>query len=170
MSSNDAKKNTRWRYYIDRRFQNLFMFRFAAIIILISIVSLIVLFLVRANSFNGNLLPGVDNPVLWEVKSIEQTAPDGSLQEIPVPTGKSWNAFQLYWPPILAVSVVNLLLVTIFGLFYSHSMAGPIHNMKVSLQKMIDGEEVRAIKIRKNDQFQELVSLLNQFIEKRAKK
>lgn len=171
MATTDEKKtSTRWRYYIDKKFQNKFMIQFAMIIVLILVVTTLLLFLVRNNSFNGNLLPGNNNPVLWELQSIEQTAEDGSVSEIPVPTGKSYNAFQLYWPPIVVISLLNLIMVTIFGLFYSHSMAGPIHNMQTSLRKMIDGEkDVHPLKIRKSDQFQELVSLLNEFIEKRVK-
>ena len=169
MTQENAKKSTRWRYYIDKPFQNTFMLRFAAIILVILVVAIGVLFLVRTNSFNGMLLPGNDNPVLYEIKIIERLDDQGKKIEEPAPR-RAYNAFDLYWPPIVVISLLNLVLVTIFGLFYSHSMAGPIHNIKQSLQEMIDGGEIKPIKIRKGDQFQDLAGILNQFIEKKAKK
>lgn len=168
--SNDSehKEGARWRYYIDRNFQNRFMVRFALVIVLILGISMVALFLLSRMAFNEALLPG-NNTVLYELTDITQIDAQGQEQEVPVPTGVSYNAFELYWIPVVTLSMAYLIVVTVFGLFYSHSMAGPVHNMKVNLERMIQGEEVKPIRIRKGDQFQDLVSLLNEFIEKKVK-
>jgi signal transduction histidine kinase len=83
--------------------------------------------------------------------------------------GRVYNAFDLYWLPIVFVSGINLVLLVVFGLFYSHSMAGPVHNMRKNLQEMAAGGPVRPIRIRKGDQFQELVDDINRLIETRVK-
>ncbi len=143
------------------------MVRFSLVILLVMVFTLGVLWLLHDNPYG--LLPG--SGLLTSVdkdKTIECTAPDGSHFPVPVP-GKFYNAFDLFWKPILFVSILDLLLIVLFSLFYSHSMAGPIHNIKNSLQDLIDGKTARPIKIRKGDQFQELADLLNAVIEKRVK-
>lgn len=157
----DSKNHsTRWRYYIDRQFQNRFMARFALIIVIVGVTALAAIWLVRSEPYG--LLPG-GSGVLFSADTELSEETGGFVPE------ETYNAFDLYWPPILIVSLVNLLMVTIFGLFYSHSMAGPIHNIKESLNDMVDDGEARPIRIRKGDQFQDLVDLLNKLIEKRVK-
>ena len=48
-------KDNRWRYYVDKSFQNRFIFGFSAVILLATIVSLGVLWMVRKNPYS--LLP-----------------------------------------------------------------------------------------------------------------
>ena len=86
------------------------------------------------------------------------------MVEYPTPV-KAYNAFELYWKPILFISVVNLIILIVFSLFYSHSMAGPIYNIKRTLREMIQTGEVKKIKVRKTDQFQDLVEVINEYIE-----
>jgi len=161
----EQKFSKRWRYYIDRQFQNQFMLRFSVVVVLVAVLTLGVLFLVRENAFN--LLP--EGGLLFPVKdTVECVAPDGQKSPAVIP-GKPYNAFELFWQPILIISLANLLLIVVFSLFYSHSMAGPIYSIKKSLEGLRDGSPVAPIRIRKGDQFQELVELLNQVIEKRVK-
>jgi hypothetical protein len=44
-------------------------------------------------------------------------------------------------------------------------MAGPIYNIKRTLTEMIQTGEVKKIKVRKTDQFQDLVEVINEYIE-----
>lgn len=164
----NKKLNTRWRYYIDKSFQNQFIYRFSGVVILVAVITLGILWLIQENPYgllpdNSGLLVSI-NPD----KTMACTASDGSQIDLPVP-GKAYNAFELFWAPILFVTVVNLVIIIVFSLFYSHSMAGPIHNIKMRLSDLADGKEAEPIRIRKGDQFQELVSLLNKVIEKRVK-
>ncbi|MCS7205052.1 MAG: hypothetical protein NZ853_05095 [Leptospiraceae bacterium] len=159
----NKEKAIRWRYYIDKKFQNDFMIRFAVLIVLVLLGTLIVLWLLRENPFilltrEGGLLFSMDIQ-----NSIQCVQENGEIIQIPKP-GKPYNAFQLYWKPILFTSVLNLLIIVIFSLFYSHSMAGPIFNIKRTLREMIETGTVKEIRIRKTDQFHDLVEVINEYI------
>ena len=161
------EKKVRWRYIVDRPFQNQFMLRFSLIIILVVLATLGLLWILQKNPYGQGLLPA---KVLFSMSDqvVKCAGPDGVSFDLVQP-GKPYNAFQLFWKPILIVGGLNLLLIIVFSLFYSHSMAGPIHNIKVSISSMIEGGEPRPIRVRKGDQFQDLADLINQLIEKRVK-
>lgn len=163
--------SARWRYYIDRSFQNQFLFRFSAVALMVSIFALAALWLVHENAFG--LLPD-RSTALFSLK--EAPGADGAMCRLPdgeelpaVRPGRSFNAFELYWRPIAVVSAFNLVFIAVFALFYSHSMAGPMFNIKRALRDIIDSGEARPIRIRKGDQFQDLAELINELIEKRVK-
>lgn len=160
-------KKVRWRYIVDRPFQNQFMLRFSMIIILVVVATLALLWILQKNPYGQGLLPA---NVLWSMSDrvVKCVGPDGVPFDHFQP-GQPYNAFQLYWKPILLVGALNLLLIILFSLFYSHSMAGPIHNIKLSLASLVEGGQPRPIRVRKGDQFQDLAELLNQLIEKRVK-
>jgi hypothetical protein len=164
----NEKKQIRWRYYIDRKFQNVFILRFSAIVLLVVVFTLGILWMIRENPYP---LLSQEGGVLIAM-STDQTltcqSADGAILQMGVP-GRVYNAFDLYWLPIVFVSGINLVLLVVFGLFYSHSMAGPVHNMRKNLQEMAAGGPVRPIRIRKGDQFQELVDDINRLIETRVK-
>lgn len=160
MEAQDKGHTIRWNYYVDRRFQNQFMARFALVIVVIAVFAVGTLWLLRSEEYG--MVPG-DSGMLVSI-NLERTEESGAL----VPE-QYFTAFDLYWPPIVIMTGLNLILMLVFGLFYSHSMAGPIHNIKQSLRAMIRGEEARPIRIRKDDQFQELAELMNELIEKRVK-
>ncbi|HBS06302.1 MAG TPA: hypothetical protein DEA96_15140 [Leptospiraceae bacterium] len=162
------QKQARWRYYIDRSFQNQFIVRFSLVVVLVMVFTIGALWLLKENAFG--LVPD-NSGVLWSTDSaaaLNCTYPDGGAVDLPAPV-KPYDAFELYWKPIVFTSILNLVIIVIFSLFYSHSMAGPIHSIKNSLRDLKDGEPARPIRIRKGDQFQELASLLNEVIEKRVK-
>ena len=162
------QKQARWRYYIDRSFQNQFIVRFSLVVVLVMVFTIGALWLLKENAFG--LVPD-NSGVLWSTDSAEAlsyTYPDGSAADLPAPV-KPYDAFELYWKPIVFTSILNLVIIVVFSLFYSHSMAGPIHSIKNSLRELKDGEPARPIRIRKGDQFQELAQLLNEVIEKRVK-
>lgn len=160
-------KKVRWKYVVDAPFQNQFMLRFSLIIILVVLATLGLLWVLQKNPYGQGLLPA---KVLFPMtdKVVKCQGPDGVAFDLFEP-GKPYNAFQLYWKPIIVVGGLNLLLIVVFSLFYSHSMAGPIHNIKVSIADLVAGGEPRPIRVRKGDQFQDLADLLNQLIEKRVK-
>ncbi len=164
----EEEKKVRWRYFIDRDFQNKFMLRFSLIIILVVVFTLGILWLLQANPYSSGLLPA---KVLWSLKTDQapvMAGPPGKQFPLFKPD-KPYNAFQLFWKPIVFVGALNLLLIVIFSLFYSHSMAGPIHNIKQSIRELLDGDDPRTIRVRKGDQFQDLAELLNELVEKRVK-
>ncbi|MFN3603401.1 MAG: hypothetical protein ACK4UJ_01690 [Leptonema sp. (in: bacteria)] len=157
------EKSIRWRYYIDKPFQNQFMLRFSMIILIVLFVTLAILWLLRENPYallveQGGLLFSMDTN-----QTIQCVQDNGETIQIPRPS-KPYNAFELYWKPILFISIINLLIIIVFSLFYSHSMAGPIYNIKRTLKEIIETGKLQEIKVRKNDQFQDLVESINEFI------
>ena len=190
MSKNKKVKNsTRWRYYIDKRFQNKFMFGFSAIIILSSILIIGLLWLVRENPYS--LLPN-SAPVLVDIDSsraivvskkefkkkqkkkkkgkkkkevtyVEDFVGGTTYFPVKIQDGMlaKYNAFDIYWYPILILSIINTVLVMIFGLFFSHRMAGPIHRIKQFLSSYLKNGNVSYLKLREKDHFKDIALLLN---------
>ena len=64
-----------------------------------------------------------------------------------------------------SVFVVTSLFVAIylfvFGLLYSHRIAGPIYRLQQDLKGFTAGKPLRRIKFRKGDYFQELANAVN---------
>ncbi|MBI3396012.1 MAG: methyl-accepting chemotaxis protein [Spirochaetia bacterium] len=168
MEEQEPKHSTRWRYYIDKQFQNQFIVRFSLVIILVALFTLGTVLLLRENAYQ--IVPGNFGVVIGTDahKVISCRTPEGTTLDLPIPK-KYFNAFELYAPAIVFISAVNLVLIVVFSLFYSHSMAGPIHNIKNVLEELAAGGKARPIRVRKGDQFQDLVDLLNEVIEKRVK-
>lgn len=164
MEEDKSIQSKRWRYYIDKRFQNQFMVRFALVIVLVALATLAVLWVLRENQYD--FLPG--DGVLFSMELQRTPQPDGTIVEGYIPK-KPYNALDLFWKPIIFISILDLVIIVVFSLFYSHSMAGPIHNIKSSLADLAKGGEPKPIRIRKSDQFQDLAELLNEVIEKRIK-
>jgi methyl-accepting chemotaxis protein len=66
--------------------------------------------------------------------------------------------------------LVAIIVVAILGLFLSHKIAGPIHNLKEHLRKSTDGEDLKNLTFRKNDFFMEIPPIVNKFIESKKSK
>lgn len=54
----------------------------------------------------------------------------------------------------------------VFTVFATHRMAGPIRHMEKNLQAHLRGEPPEPIRLRKNDEFQDLARLINQAVLK----
>ena len=83
---------------------------------------------------------------------------------------KLYNAFDLYLIPILATSLLNLIVISLFSVFFSHKMAGPIKRIKNTLAAYSNHAPVHPIKLRKGDFFQDLAELINQALLRRTDK
>lgn len=164
MENLEKEKTMRWRYYIDKKFQNQFMIRFSLIIVLVLVFTLGILWILRENPYTLLIQEGGILYSMSSEKTIQCLEESGEKIELPTPI-KTYNAFDLYWKPIVFISFVNLVILIVFSLFYSHSMAGPIYNIKRTLKEIIQTGDVRKIKIRKSDQFQDLVEVINEYIE-----
>lgn len=168
----------RWRFYIDKPFQNKFIVGYSFIIIINALSTLGVIWLVRNKSYN--LLPN-NAPVLVHVDSERAISLRVNEEEnvvIPDDNGEPFfplkkeeahprlfNAFDLYFIPILFTSILNIVVISIFNLFFSHKMAGPLYNMEKSLKNYIAGHRIHPIRLRKGDMFQELADLINQSLD-----
>lgn len=160
------KKNQkfRWRYFIDKPFQLRFIGRFSLLIIFGLVISLIVIAIANLKRY--------DAPLYFKAKKIDTTKPlpsdpNRALLES-IDFSKPLNSFELYWKPLVLISILYLLLIAIFGLFISHKMAGPVYRIKKTLQDAADGKiDIKELefKLRKRDELQDLVEALNKFLD-----
>jgi len=176
-------KKKRWRYYIDKRFQNQFIIKFSLIILFNMLVTLGVVWIVREKSYNllpngASVLVQVDSSKALNLKITEKgevvvDEEEGKLffplkaKEGEAP--KFYNAFDLYLVPILFVSFLNLIMISLFSLFFSHRMAGPLYRIKLTLEAYILRIPITAISLRKGDFFQDLAHLINRALELKEK-
>lgn len=85
---------------------------------------------------------------------------------------KGLNSFELLFVPIMLVSIVYIILITVFGLFISHKMAGPIYRIKKTLEEATKGSiDIKTLefRLRRRDELQDLVKAMNKFLEKMNK-
>lgn len=71
---------------------------------------------------------------------------------------------EVLWLPLLISSLVGSLVILVFGLFYSHRLAGPLFNLKRTMGKIAKGEWHVRVGIRKNDEFQDVKESLNDLV------
>jgi len=86
---------------------------------------------------------------------------------------KPLNIFEIYSSPLIYISILYILLITIFGLFISHKLAGPVYRIKKTLNDAADGKiDLKDLKfrLRKKDELQDLVEALNYFIDRMSTK
>jgi len=68
--------------------------------------------------------------------------------------------FNIVIYPLLWTSLAMIFLISVYSLFFSHKMAGPIYRLRVSLDRMIAGDYDFRIKARKSDFFLNIVEKL----------
>jgi hypothetical protein len=71
----------------------------------------------------------------------------------------------------LMFRLIGLVTLMIFvfiaaGVYLTHQLAGPIFKLQAELKKYHAGEQIPALRFRKNDAFQELPELINKLIQK----
>jgi nitrogen fixation/metabolism regulation signal transduction histidine kinase len=154
------QKKVRFRYFIDKPFQTKFILRFVIVILIGLAITLGILGYYSQTKFKEGLY--------FTTKEVANISASLQNQSLPYPDiqPKGMNRLDLFWKPVIFTSVFYILLLMIFGLFYSHRMAGPLYRIQKNLKELKQGESVTEIQIRKNDHFQELVGLLNDLLKK----
>lgn len=87
--------------------------------------------------------------------------------QIMVPEAIAFNLIPVFHKVnvVIAVSIPILLLIFwVSALELSHRVAGPLYRMEKELDEVIAGNKREPIKLRKNDEFQTLVSKINKLI------
>lgn len=62
---------------------------------------------------------------------------------------------------LLLLGGVNIVIVILISLFFSHQIAGPVYKLEKTLQKIIEGDVNAKFSFRQSDRFDELAELLN---------
>lgn len=73
---------------------------------------------------------------------------------------KTTKIFYIILFPLLAISIGLIIVISIYSLFFSHKMAGPVYRLRVSLDRMLAGDFDFKIKVRKGDFFTNIVDKL----------
>jgi len=173
--SNDNKKAFRFRYIIDKEFQFKFLLHYSLLFISGVAVTLGFLYWLNQSKYDGGAvfrLRQDAQTVYWKVENEEANAGEEKTKFVPreiyLPNyDHQLNMYTIQFNAVVTLSALYLALITVFSIFKSHKMAGPVFSIKRSLQRMASGQPIEKIRIRKGDEFQELVEVLNEVIQKR---
>ncbi|MCK5685588.1 hypothetical protein KAJ27_15760 [bacterium] len=76
------------------------------------------------------------------------------------------DIFVMFRWRLLLIVGVNIVIVILIGILFTHQIAGPAYNIERVLTKMAEGNLALRVKLRKNDQLSNLEEVLNLFLEK----
>jgi len=183
---NEGKKPFFWqrKYFIDKRFQSKFILRYSIVIAITAGLILAGLFALKNKAYS--LLPdGASVLAQMDVENHQalkkdqngkwQVVPEGEGEEyfpLKVTSGgyKFYNAFNLYLWPVLGVTILNILIIMIYSLFFSHKVAGPVVKIKKILNHYLATGEYIDIHLRKGDNFDDMARLINHAIHRHEHK
>ncbi|MBS0617330.1 MAG: hypothetical protein JSR44_04035 [Spirochaetes bacterium] len=181
-----GKKPYFWqrKYFIDKRFQSKFILRYSIVVAISAVLVLGALFVLKNRAYS--LLPdGASVLAQMDVNNHKtlnkdkdgkwQIVGDGEGEEffpLKIANGnfKFYNAFDLYLWPVLAVTILNILIIMIYSVFFSHKVAGPVFKIKKILNHYLASGEFQDIKLRRGDNFDELARLINHAIHRHEHK
>jgi len=72
--------------------------------------------------------------------------------------------FDVLWMPLTFSAVLGSLLVLIFGVLYSHRIAGPIFNLKRMMSQVAEGNLDVMMRIRNKDEFHDVQDAFNRMV------
>ena len=70
------------------------------------------------------------------------------------------------WPRLLLLVLVNVIIVFIVSIMYSHQIAGPAYKLEKSIQRIARGDLTFEIHLRKNDNLKEVAAAINQMLSR----
>lgn len=177
-----AKKPFFWqrKYLIDTRFQSKFILRYSIVVVISALLILAALFALKNKAYN--LLPdGASVLAQMEVDKHQsltkgsdgkwQIAADGNGEEyFPLKVNergyKFYNAFDLYLWPVVIVTLLNIFIIMVYSVFFSHKVAGPIFKIKKILKHYLATGEYDDIRLRKGDNFEDVARLINHAVRR----
>ncbi len=69
---------------------------------------------------------------------------------------------------MLALNSFGILcLITAVGIVITHRIAGPVYRMQQHLERVLQGEKIGLIQLRREDEFHELAETINQVLEQK---
>ena len=181
-----GKKPYFWqrKYFIDKRFQSKFILKYSIVVAISAGLVLGALFAVKNKAYNllpdkASVLAQMDvdrHKTLKEEKDGKwQIVAEGEGEEffpLKVTGGgyKFYNAFDLYLWPVIAVTLLNIIIIMIYSVFFSHKVAGPVFKIKKVLNHYLATGEYSDIKLRPGDNFDDLARLINHAVHRHEHK
>jgi methyl-accepting chemotaxis protein len=129
---------------VDPKFQYGLIIKFVILVTIVLIASLGLLAFVYSKFANIAL------PVSVETGGVVSF---GAIQFI--------NLSELFWPVMLLSVIVSGVAIYIFGLSFSHKLAGSVYRLRTDIAEMTDGDLERKVSLRKKDYFQLLATDIN---------
>lgn len=71
-----------------------------------------------------------------------------------------------FWPRLILLIFVNVIIVFIVSVMYSHQIAGPAYKLEKSIKRITNGDLNFEVYLRHNDNLKELATALNGFLDK----
>ncbi|MBN1622202.1 MAG: hypothetical protein JW871_06390 [Endomicrobiales bacterium] len=156
----------RTKFIIDKKFQYSFFLRNLTLLFFTFFLIFITIFVWKVYEVKQGFLlkpPTASEMEAWaEENKIDITSPEYLRQYML--KAKVYTYFQLLWKPLLAILLLNVLILFIANIYYSHRIVGPIFRLKRMLERKTKGEEVNPIFFRKNDNFHDLAELINKIL------
>ncbi len=173
--STNYKKSFRFNYIIDKEFQFKFLLHFSLLFLAGVTVTLGFLFWLNKSKYDGGAVFRLRQDaqvVYWQVENEDTRPGEEKIKYVPreiyLPNyDHKLSMYTIQFDAVISLSALYLVLITIFSIFKSHKMAGPVFSIKRSLRRMAAGEPIEKVRVRKGDEFQELVEVLNELIKKR---
>ena len=141
MADSKAPNYKRRQYFIDRKFQGAFIFKFFLVLLLGALLTIVITMLTTratlTSSFNGGRLV------------IEQT----SLAILP----------SVVFTSVITTVVVGLVALVV-TLLISHRIAGPMFRFNKDIEEISRGNLQKNVKIREGDQFGAVADNLNEMV------
>lgn len=141
-------RNRRKQYLINKEFQIGFIYDFLKVVIFFIILMAVLLILFYY--FKYQYGESIFNNYLLIVKKGD-----------PI---KVTNIFEIVAPVVIISSVIVVAFIWIYGIFYSHRIAGPIYRVKKTIDSICNGKLDIKVKLRKKDKFLELSDYLNNLL------
>lgn len=141
------QKYKRRQYIVDPEFQYGVIRKIAFLSILFIIMALS--FLTVVNYLYGDLQ--------FELVQPDPFAEAGTLDTLDTQR----TLLDLLWPVLAACLGVTLVVTFVFGVLFSHRMAGPIFRIRRTILEMADGNLKGLVFLRKKDDFKALAEALN---------
>lgn len=71
-----------------------------------------------------------------------------------------------FWPRLVVLIFVNVIIVFIVSVMYSHQTAGPAYKLEQSIKRISEGDLTFEVSLRRNDNLKELAAALNDLLRK----
>jgi len=70
------------------------------------------------------------------------------------------------WPRLLLLVLVNVIIIFIVSIMYSHQIAGPAYKLEKSIHRIANGDLTFEIHLRRNDNLKEVANAINGMLGK----
>ena len=89
-----------------------------------------------------------------------------TLNETQTTEGMMRHFVTQLWPRLLLLVLVNVIIIFIVSIMYSHQIAGPAYKLEKSIQRIASGDLTFEVTLRKNDNLKELAAAINGMLSK----